>query len=212
MPPIRTRLALQTDGPTPSAAAPETPGAGTGGLVQEALTELVGGIADAIPQIVAGLLYLIAAAIVVRLVMTVVRALLARTIPGEAPVYRQFLATIVAVFLWFAVGLGFLSAVGLEEVAASLGTAAGFVALGVSYALSNMIADAVAGVYLLRDPDFNPGDEVTVDGTTGTVQTIELRKTRFSVEGDTLVRGNAEIEKRWRKEGDPAAPEDPTGG
>jgi small-conductance mechanosensitive channel len=175
------------------------------GIVQEAVADLIQSITDAVPQIVAGLIFLVVAAIIVRIVMTLVRALLERALPGEAPVYRQFIATLVAVFLWFAVGLGFLSALGLEQVAASLGTAAGFIALGVSYALSNMIADAVAGVYLLRDPDFNPGDEVTVDGTTGTVQTIELRKTRFAVEGDTLVRGNAEIEKRWRKEGEPAA-------
>lgn len=35
----------------------------------------------------------------------------------------------------------------MGEIAASLGTAAGFISLGGSYALSNMIADTVAGVY-----------------------------------------------------------------
>jgi len=65
-----------------------------------------------------------------------------------------------------------------------------------------MIADAVAGVYLLRDPDFMSGDEVTVEDMTGTVETIELRKTRFDVGGDTVVRGNADIEKRWVKHED----------
>ena len=38
------------------------------------------------------------------------------------------------------------------------------VTLGVSYALSSMIEDAVAGVYLLRDPDFMPGDRIDVGG------------------------------------------------
>lgn len=82
------------------------------------------------------------------------------------------------VFLCFGVGLSFLSIVGLTAIAASLGTATGFLALGVSYALSGMLADAVAGVYLLRDPDFMPGDRV---------------------DEDTMVRGNAEIEKKWTK-------------
>ena len=59
--------------------------------------------------------------------------------------------------------------------------------------------NSVAGMYLLRDPDFNPGDVVTIGDITGTIRSIELRKTRLDVEGDTVVRGNAEIEKRWTK-------------
>lgn len=169
------------------------------GIVERALEAFVTDLEAAIPKIVAGLIFLILAAILVKVVMTVVRWLLRRALPGESPVYRQFIGTIIAVFLWFGVGLSFLSVVGLERIAASLGTAAGFVALGVSYALSNMIADAVAGVYLLRDPDFMPGYRVDIGGTVGTVKTIELRKTRLEVDGDTLVRGNAEIEKKWTK-------------
>ncbi len=67
--------------------------------------------------------------------MFVVRAVLKRSLPGESPVYRQFLSVIVLVFLWFGVALSFLSIVGLTAIAASLGTATGFLALGVSYAL-----------------------------------------------------------------------------
>jgi small-conductance mechanosensitive channel len=120
-------------------------------------------------------------------------------IPEESGVYRQFLSTVVAVFLWFGVGLSFLTIVGLGEIAAALGTASGFLALGVSYALSGMIADAVAGIYLLRDPDFNAGDRVTAAGVTGEIRAIELRKTRFEVDGDTVVRANADIEKQWTR-------------
>ncbi|WP_254271367.1 mechanosensitive ion channel domain-containing protein [Haloarcula marina] len=168
-------------------------------LVTSALEELYASIAAALPNLIAGIVFLAVAAVCIKVVMTAVRAILARTLPGEAPVYRQFIAALVLVFLWFAVGLSFLSIVGLTLVAASLGTATGFLALGVSYALSGMIADAVAGVYLLRDPDFNPGDTVTAGDTTGEVTAIELRKTRFDVAGDTVVRANADIEKRWTK-------------
>ena len=169
------------------------------GIVRQALARFLRSLAAALPRVLAGIVFLVVAFVVVRLVMGVVRAALRRAFPDESPVYRQFISTIVSVFLWFAVGLSFLSVVGLDGIAASLGTAAGFVALGVSYALSNVIADAVAGVYLLRDPDFMPGDTVDIEGTTGVVKSIELRKTRLSVEGDTVVRGNAEIEPQWRK-------------
>jgi len=167
--------------------------------VTDAFGQLYDGIVTALPDILAGIVFLAVSAVVIKLVMVAVRWLLARVLPGEAPVYRQFIAAIVLVFLWFAVGLSFLSIVGLTLVAASLGTATGFLALGVSYALSGMIADAVAGVYLLRDHDFNPGDRIRAGDTTGEVAAIELRKTRFLVDGGVVVRANAEIEKNWTK-------------
>jgi len=173
-------------------------------VVGTAFEQLYGSIVAALPNILTGLIFLAMGAVAIKIVMAVVRTVLARTLPGEAPVYRQFIAVIVLAFLWFAVGLSFLSIVGLTLIAASLGTATGFLALGVSYALSGMIADAVAGIYLLRDPDFNPGDTVTAGGVTGEVTAIELRKTRFAVEGNTVVRANAEIEKQWTKVGSSA--------
>jgi small-conductance mechanosensitive channel len=171
-------------------------------VLARAIDDLAKGIASALPDVLAGLLYLLFAAVLVKIVLFVVRSAVERAALGESPVYRQFVVTVVAAFLWFAVGLSFLSIVGLDDIAASLGTAAGFVALGVSYATSGMIADAVAGVYLLRDPDFMPGDTVEVGGTEGVVKSIELRKTRLRVDDDTVVRGNAEIEKKWTKRND----------
>lgn len=169
------------------------------GVVETAINELVTGIVGALPEILTGLIFLTVAAVGIKLVMIVVRAVLERALPGEAPVYRQFFAVLVQVFLWFGVILSFLSIVGLTAIAASLGTATGFLALGVSYALSGMIEDAVAGIYLLRDPDFNPGDTIVAGDTTGEVKAIELRKTRFKVEDNTVVRANANIEERWTK-------------
>ncbi|GAB7012117.1 mechanosensitive ion channel domain-containing protein [Halolamina salina] len=170
------------------------------GVVQEGIDRFIEGIAGAIPRVLSGIVFILIAAVLAKVVMTIVRVALRRTLPKESDVYRQFVSTIVAAFLWFGIGLSFLSIVGLDQIAASMGTAAGFLALGVSYSLSSMIADAVAGVYLLRDPDFMPGDRVKVGEVSGTVTSIELRKTRFRDENDdTVVRGNAEIEKKWTK-------------
>jgi len=169
------------------------------GIVGEAVSGFVTQLTDALPDIISGVVFLVVAVVVVKVVRFLVRQTLKRTVPDERAVYRQFVETIVALFLWFGVLLAFLSVIGLEQIAAALGTATGFLALGVSYALSGMLADVVAGVYLLRDPDFMPGDTVTVGDMTGEVRAIELRKTRFTVEDDVVVRANAEIEKRWTK-------------
>jgi small-conductance mechanosensitive channel len=168
-------------------------------VVETALDRFVSDVVGALPDVLAGVVFLGVAFLVVRTLTYLVGRVLRRAMAGEEPVYRQFVTTVVAVFLWFGVALSFLSIVGLDAIAASLGTATGFLALGVSYALSGMIADAVAGVYLLRDPDFMPGDRVDVGGTVGEVKSIELRKTRLRVEDDTVVRANAEIEKKWTK-------------
>lgn len=168
-------------------------------IIETALESFVTDLTAAIPKIVSGLVFLLLAGILVKAVMVVVRGVLRRTLSAE-PIYVQFVSTVVGVFLWFAVFLSFLSIVGLGQIAASLGTAVGFVALGVSYAISGMIADAVAGIYLLRDPDFNPGDTVTADDVTGEVHSIELRKTRLDVEGDRVVKANSDIESGWTKE------------
>lgn len=180
---------------SPSMLAPQL------NVVRDAIGELFDGIIASLPDLLAGGIFLVIAAVIVTLLTRLVRAALGRALPGESPVYRQFLTTIVAAFLWFGVVLSFLTVVGLPHIATSLGTATGFLALGVAYALSEMIEDAVAGVYLLRDPDFMPGDTVTVGETTGTVQVIELRKTRLAVGEDTVIRANAEIEKQWTKKG-----------
>ena len=178
--------------------APASPGS-VEAAIRRAVDTFVNGLVAAIPRILSGLLFLVLAAVLVRTVLWIVDRVLRRVVSEESDVYRQFVRTIVAVFLWFGVILAFLSVVGLDEIAAALGTASGFLALGGSYALSGMIADAVAGIYLLRDPDFNVGDTVTAGDTTGVVKQIELRKTRIEVDDDTVVRANAEIEKRWTR-------------
>jgi small-conductance mechanosensitive channel len=162
------------------------------GIVEESLETFVRDIAGAIPKILAGVVFLVLAYVLIRSIMFVVSQVVRRTFRGE-DVYQQFVTTLIKVFLWFGVALSFLSVVGLDDIAASLGTATGFLALGVSYALSGMIADAVSGIYLLRDPDFTPGDRILSDGTEGVIENIELRKTRISVEDDTVVLGNAAI-------------------
>jgi len=171
--------------------------------IQRTINEFAVGIQTAAPRILTGLVFLALAYVGIRLLTGALRRTLGAVYPDEQGLIVDLGVTIASVFLWFAVALTLLDIFGMGEIAASLGTSAGFVALGVSYALSNMIADTVAGVYLLRDPDFNPGDEVKSDPVTGTVAAIELRKTRFrNADGDTVVVANRDVEKKWTRIGD----------
>ena len=167
-------------------------------LLAGALTDFLDGVFAAIPQALSGIIFLGLAYVTVRIVLTLVQTSIGRIYVGDRELVGDLVVTVIAVFLWFGVALTFLKVVGMGDVAASLGTAVGFVALGVSYALSEMIEDTVAGIYLLRDPDFNPGYRVEAKGVTGTVAAIELRKTRIDTDdGDRVVLANREIESRW---------------
>lgn len=168
-------------------------------VARDAVDSFMDDLAAAAPKLLAAVVFLVVVAVLIKLVMVVVRAGLRRAFPDQSPVYRQFVAAIVATLLWFGAALSLLSLLGLTAVAASLGTASGFLALGVAYALSGMIADAVSGVYLLRDPDFMPGDRIRVKGTDATVEEIEIRKTRLAVEQGTWVLANSDIEGEWTK-------------
>ena len=167
-------------------------------LVSRSLSNFVEGLVVAVPRLLSGLIFLALAYLTVRVVLSVVRGSIERLYVGDRELVGDLIGTLVAVFLWFGVALTFLKVLGMGDIAASLGTAVGFIALGVSYALSEMIEDTVAGVYLLRDPDFNVGYRVDAKGVTGTVAAIELRNTRIDADnGDRIVMANREIEPRW---------------
>lgn len=169
-------------------------------IVQRTLVELAAGLEAAIPRLVSGLVFAVVAYTLIRIVLTLLGALLRQYYSERRALVVHLGVTVVGTFLWFGAALAFLKIVGFGDIAASLGTAVGFIALGVSYALSEMIEDTVSGVYLLRDPDFEVGDRVAVGETEGTVAAIELRKSRFSLDnGDTVVLANRDVEAEWTK-------------
>ncbi|QCC49801.1 mechanosensitive ion channel family protein [Halapricum salinum] len=166
--------------------------------VDSILESFLADVESAIPRLISGLIFLVVAFVGIKLVTTILRAALGRVYSGDQQLVADLFVLVVSIFLWFGAGLTLLSILGMGQIAASLGTAAGFIALGISYALSNMIADTVAGVYLLRDPDFNPGDTVTTDSITGTVESIGLRKSRLRLDdGDLVVLANRTVESKW---------------
>lgn len=169
-------------------------------VLEETAAELLASIEAAVPQLVRVAIVLALAYLGIQLVLRALRRVLEGIYPERQALVADLVLTVVSVFLWFGVSLAVLSMLGLGAIAASLGTATGFVALGVAYALSEMIEDTVAGVYLLRDPDFELGDRVETADATGTVSAIELRKCRIETDdGDVVVQANHRVESGWTK-------------
>jgi small conductance mechanosensitive channel len=53
----------------------------------------------------------------------------------------------------------------------------GFLALAFSLAFQDILKNFIAGIFLLLERPFRLGDEITVDGNTGSVDSIEMRTT-----------------------------------
>jgi small-conductance mechanosensitive channel len=167
-------------------------------IIERAGTGLVEQLGSTAPDLILGLVFLTVAYPAVRIVLFVARRSLRQLYRDDQRLIADLGGTLLSIGLWFAVVLTFLKIVGMGDIAVSLGTATGFIALGVAYALSEMIEDTVAGIYLLRDPDFNVGDTVSTDKVAGTVAAIELRKSRIETpDGDRVIVANRDIESRW---------------
>lgn len=166
--------------------------------VDTTVTHLADGAVTAIPRLASAVVIVAIALVGITALKWGLRRILRYVYPPEETIVIDLVLIVVSIFLWFGVGLTLLTVLGLEEIAASVGTAVGFIALGVSYALSEMIEDTVSGVYLLRDPDFNAGDHIETDKLTGEVVSIGLRKSRFRTgDGDTAVLANRSVESEW---------------
>lgn len=142
--------------------------------------------------------FLILASIAISLGSKSLRKMFERKYPEETIV--NLLESPSKGLMWFSATLIALSILGFSQIAAALGTAAAFVALGVSFALKDVLSDTVAGIHLAKDHDFNNGDHVKVDGQEGEIIDVGLRKSRLRLEEDNVfVINNSDVEKKWTK-------------
>ncbi len=81
---------------------------------------------------------------------------------------------------------GALQALGLDQIALAIGGSISLIALGVATAASGNLGDIIAGVFLASDPDFGTGFVITTNGITGSIEHVDLRKTRVRTEDGRL--------------------------
>jgi hypothetical protein len=126
------------------------------GLVRSVFAELLRSVLDALPRLLAGLVFLGVAYLGIKVlgvaylgikaILVVLHGVLDRAYPADQDMIVDLTVVVVGGLLWFGTVLVLLKLVGMSEIAASLGTATGFIALGIAFALKEMIADTVAGV------------------------------------------------------------------
>jgi small-conductance mechanosensitive channel len=112
---------------------------------------------------------------------------------------------------WVLIASAILSALNLNELSVAIGASISLVALGIATAASGNLGDIIAGVFLASDPDFGTGYTIKSGDLLGTIERIDLRKTRLRGEDGKLhIVPNKSIENTvWTVVQRPATPLSP---
>ena len=95
-------------------------------------------------------------------------------------------STTVVVVAVVAVALA-ATVAGFGVVLAAFATLAGALALAVGFAAQDLIANFVAGVFIIQDEPFTVGDWIEWDGNSGVVRDVQLRVTKLDTFDNQMV-------------------------
>ena len=131
------------------------------------------------------ILVIVVAFFVISLIKRLVRRLLDVTsLPLDV---QNILRRIVVYVLWLFVLMYVSIALRLEEIFMPLIGASVLVGAAVALAVKDALSDAVAGIFLLLDGDFNIGYEIETMNRRGEIIDVTLRKTRLKTGDGTIV-------------------------
>jgi small-conductance mechanosensitive channel len=133
--------------------------------------------ADAIGSLIAFVVALLVVYVVGRVVVIplVDRVMETRGLEVHARRPLRKLTLAIVVFVGVAVAFGFA---GYGNFLQSLATVAAAATLAIGFAMQNVIANFVAGVFIFTDKPFRIGDWIEWDGNSGIVEDISFRVTR----------------------------------
>lgn len=91
--------------------------------------------------------------------------------------------------------LTFIAVLGVLGVPLSaLGASIGLIGLGISFALKDMIANFISGIFILVYQPFKIGDQIEAAGESGTVRDIQVRATKIKTyDGREVIVPNATL-------------------
>ncbi|MBN1454747.1 MAG: mechanosensitive ion channel [Methanomicrobia archaeon] len=113
-------------------------------------------------------------------------------LPADAQVFVR--KTLVYLFV-FGVLMYIIQALDLGAIFYPVMGASVLVGAALALAVKDILADAVAGFFLLTDEHFNIGDEITTQGYRGEIIDVTLRKTRLkTADGTIIVLANGKID------------------
>ena len=131
------------------------------------------------------ILILVVAFIVIGFIRRVIRRFLSTTI--LPPDTQNLLRRTVVYILWFIAIMSIMAELNLEKILMPIMGISVLAGAAVALAVKNILADALAGVFLLLDRHFNIGDQIETMKHKGEIIDVTLRKTRVKIDDGTIV-------------------------
>ena len=143
-----------------------------------------------LPKLISTCSILFITLLVLYIVCTVVKKIFKGT-PRRLTV-GKLVNSIIKVVIWVVCVIAVLAVWGVNVAALIAG--AGVLTLVIGLGMQNLIADVVAGIFLVCDGTLQVVDIVTIDGWRGTVQEIGIRNTKLiNYSGDIRIANNSTI-------------------
>ncbi len=151
---------------------------------------LVNSLLGLIPNIIGSCMILFITLLVLYIGCAVIKKVFCGT-PRRITI-GKLVNSIVKVLIWAVCVIAVLAVWGVNVAALIAG--AGVLTLVIGLGMQSLIADVVAGIFLVCDGTLQVGDIVTIDGWRGTVQEIGIRNTKLiNYSGDIRVANNSTI-------------------
>ncbi len=161
--------------------------------VTDSARSILEGFLETLPRLGIALIVVFLAWVVAR----VVRVVLRRLLEGhQTPSFRRVMSKLGS---WLVLGLGILIAMAVAFPSVKpvdLLAGLGIFSVAVGFAFQDILENTLAGVLLLFRQPFESGDQIHVEGETGTVEAITIRETRLKTfDGQMVIIPNRDVYK-----------------
>lgn len=149
----------------------------------------VNGLLAIVPKLIKGAQVVTIILVITTVILIIIDRLFAknRREITVARLARSLIKWVAAIVIFITV----LAIWGVDTTA--LITGAGVITLVVGLGMQSLIADVVAGLFIVFENEFNVGDIITVDGFRGEVVSIGIRTTKLEAAGNVKIFNNSAI-------------------
>ena len=116
--------------------------------------------------------------------------------PRKVKTLQTLFTSVARYTVWFFAIATILGILGLGATLSSLLATAGIGGLALGLGAQSLLKDVITGFFMLFDDQFAVGDMITIDDTTGTVESLSLRTTTLRLfSGEMVIIPNGRIGK-----------------
>lgn len=152
-------------------------------------SDFVNALMALVPKIIKSLQIIAAFAIVTTVILVVISRIFRKT--QRSYTVGRLICNLLKWVVTVIVVIMVLSAWGVDATA--LITGAGVITLVVGLGMNSLIADVVAGLFIVFENEFNLGDIITIDGFRGEVVEMGIRTTKLKAAGNIKIFNNSDI-------------------